>query len=203
MGQRCKDHTFTIRTGADRDALAIENHGLVVTYASRYSRYQALSFDDLIQEGWIGLIRACELYDASKGYTFATYAVRWIRCYMQRAIIRYRRQLQATIEADMRNDEGWSPLAVARSSEAASRPMDALEERDSVAHLMEQSLTPRQRQIITARFGLDAEPPMTRRAIATRFGVSQQRIASIEAKALNRLNLVRRGFRVKLDASGR
>ena len=79
MGRRCRDHTFTIRTGADRDALAIENHGLVVIYASRYSRYQVLPLDDLIQEGWIGLIRACELYDASKGYKFATYAVQWIR----------------------------------------------------------------------------------------------------------------------------
>jgi RNA polymerase sigma factor (sigma-70 family) len=199
MGRRCRDHKFTIRTGAERDALAIENHGLVVIYASRYSRYQVLSFEDLIQEGWIGLMRASELYDASKGFTFATYAVRWIRCCMRRAIVRFRRQLQATVEADMRDDEGWSPLAVARSDEASSRPMDALEQRESVAHLMERSLTLRQRQVITARFGLDTEPPMTRRAIASRLGVSQQRIASIEAAALDRLNLVRRGFRVKLQ----
>jgi RNA polymerase sigma factor (sigma-70 family) len=203
MGRHCRDHTLTIRTGADRNALAIENHGLVVTYAIRYSRYQVMSLEDLIQEGWIGLLRACELYDASKGYKFATYAVQWIRCCVRRAIARSRRQLQAAIEADLRDDEGWSPLAVARSNEAPSRPMEALDQRESLAHLMEQSLTPRQRQIITARFGLEAGPPMTRRAIASRFGVSQQRIAAIEAAALDRLNLVRRGFRVKLATSRR
>lgn len=46
----------------------------------------AIDFDDLVQEGWFGLIRALELFDYAKGFRFSTYAVQWIRQYINRHI---------------------------------------------------------------------------------------------------------------------
>jgi RNA polymerase primary sigma factor len=68
-----------------RDELIQHNLRLVVSIAKRYKGC-GLSFLDLIQEGNLGLIKAVEKYDVSKGYRFSTYATYWIRQFIGRAL---------------------------------------------------------------------------------------------------------------------
>ena len=68
-----------------RQKLIEKNLKLVVSVAKKYRGY-GLPFEDLIQEGNIGLMKAVEKYDPERGFRFSTYATWWIRQAVQRAV---------------------------------------------------------------------------------------------------------------------
>lgn len=83
----------------DKEAIAEivkRNQGLVKSVASRYAN-RGLNFDDLMQEGNIGLLMAIEKFDFKKGFSFSTYASYWIRQEINRGIANQARMIRVPV----------------------------------------------------------------------------------------------------------
>jgi len=81
LGKRVAEGDFHAR-----EHMIEANLRLVVSIGKRYMN-RGLAFSDVIEEGNLGLIRAVEKFDYSRGFRFSTYASWWIRQYIERAII--------------------------------------------------------------------------------------------------------------------
>jgi RNA polymerase primary sigma factor len=111
---------------AARKRLIEKNLRLVVSVAKK-SRGRGLSFEDLIQEGNIGLMKAVGKFDSDRGFRFSTYATWWIRQTIQRAVAEKGRTIRIPVHISekMRKMAGtynelWAELERAPSDEAVA-----------------------------------------------------------------------------------
>jgi RNA polymerase primary sigma factor len=109
------------------------NQGLVRSVARRY-RGLGVPFEDLVQEGNIGLMRAVEKFDRSRGLKFSTYAVWWIRSAMVQALGDAR-----TIRVPAR--AGQQLAAIARAEEELKDPRAGAPTTEAIAELTGLSVT--------------------------------------------------------------
>jgi RNA polymerase primary sigma factor len=76
-----------------KNKIAIANLRLVISEAKKYA-FKGFSFDDLIQEGNVGLLRAIDMFDYKKGFRFSTYARWWIKQSICRHLINKSRTIR-------------------------------------------------------------------------------------------------------------
>lgn len=80
-----------------RNKLVSANLRLVIMAAKHYTQNTTLSFEDLVQEGNMGLIRATQDYKPELGWRFSTYAMYWIKQSISRAVLNNSRTIRLPI----------------------------------------------------------------------------------------------------------
>lgn len=89
------------------ESLFLHNQGLIHSVARR-TPPGTLEYDDLVQHGAIGLIRAIELFDPSMGTKFSTYAVNWIRQSITRGVANESRLIRLPVHMIERVNKVWA-----------------------------------------------------------------------------------------------
>jgi RNA polymerase primary sigma factor len=112
--------------------LAQGNLRLVIRTAKQY-RDRGLSFEDLIQEGNLGLLKAVERFDPERGFRFSTYAIWWIRQSIVKAIGDKAKLIKIPIQVEK---ESW------RAKKAAEELRQKLGREPTIDELAERSSVP-------------------------------------------------------------
>ena len=133
--------------------------------------------DDLISIGTIGLIKGISTFKADKNVKLATYAS---RCIENEILMHFRsqRKLQGEVSlADTLESAGeGGSLSLMDVIAVDDNMLEELDTRDAcvrVRRCVDTCLTPRERTVITLRYGLDDRPPRTQREIASLCGISR------------------------------
>ena len=198
------------------------NLSFVVRIAKEY-RNKGVPFEDLLNEGNVGLLEAVRRYDRTRGTRFITYASWWIRKAILEALMKNSRivrlpyyQIQRRRRMKDKQEDGHEALPptihVHSLDETVGDDDRTLAERlpdlrvtnpEETALLAESTvevrhalgvLTAQERRIVEARYGLHGHPCRSLHEVGSDFGLSRERIRQIEVRAVGRL---RRALRLR------
>lgn len=174
-----------------RQILIERNLRLVAHIVKKYQNVEE-DMQDLISIGTIGLIKAVNTFDGSKGSRLATYAARCIDNELL-MLLRARKKISKEISL-------YEPLGMDKEGNAISlldvtesQQLDVVEQmsmREDLRKLkryVDEILVGREKEIILMRYGLCGRKEMTQREIGDLLGISRSYVSRIEKKALAKL----------------
>ena len=173
-----------------RDLLITHNLRLVVYIAKKFETPSA-GIEDMISIGTIGLIKAINTFRTDKNIKLATYASRCI----ENEILMYLRKnngsrVEVSFDEPLNTDWDGKELLLSdvlgTDSDVVMRPIEADVDRQMLTDAVAK-LSPRERDIITMRFGLGGCKELTQKEVADRLGISQSYISRLEKRIILRL----------------
>lgn len=191
-----KEEKYYLKKFKEGDSLAkgilIERNLRLVAHIVKKYSYPHKDMDDLISIGTVGLIKAIDSFDTSKGTRLATYAARCIENEILMLIrntkkIKNEVYLQDPIGVDKEGNE-ISLMDVLSSEEDSV--IEVVENRIQVRKLYDKiniCLTDREKIIIKMRYGLTDGKPKTQREIAALLQISRSYVSRIEKRALKKM----------------
>ena len=175
---------------AARDELITHNLRLVVYLAKKYES-SGVPQEDMISIGTIGLIKAVGTYRTDKNIKLATYAS---RCIENEILMFLRknagRRVEVTFDEPQNTDYDGNDLLLSdvqgTEADVVMRPLEDDVDLCLLASALD-TLSPREREIITLRFGLGGGKEQTQKEVADRLGISQRYISRLEKRIIQRL----------------
>lgn len=173
-----------------RDVL-IEHNLRLVVYIARKFENTGVGIEDLVSIGTVGLIKAVHTFVPSKKIKLATYASRCI----ENEILMYlrkssNRRSEVSIDEPLHVDWDGNELLLSdvlgSDADEVSRDMEREDERRHLLQVID-TLTLREKEIMTLRFGLYGSREYTQKQVADRLGISQSYISRLEKKIIARI----------------
>lgn len=169
----------------------IEHNLRLVVYIARRFENTGINIEDLISIGTIGLIKAIGTYQIDKNIKLATYASRCI----ENEILMYlrknaNRKGEVSFDEPLNTDWDGNELLLSdvlgTDADIVMRPIEEDVDR-TLLNTAINMLSPREKQIITMRFGLDGQKEQTQKEVADQLGISQSYISRLEKRIISRL----------------
>ncbi len=188
-----EQHYLELAAQGDLNArnILIERNLRLVAHIMKKYYTQTSDQEDLISIGTIGLIKGISTFDASKGARLATYAA---RCVENEILMYFRGQRKSASDVSLseyietgKDGTALSLMDVICSDEDLFEQMSDKEVYAKLYEKIEECLTPREKRIITLRYGIGNRKPLTQREIADLCGISRSYVSRIEKKALQKL----------------
>ncbi|MBQ8147717.1 MAG: RNA polymerase sporulation sigma factor SigK [Lachnospiraceae bacterium] len=174
-----------------RNLLVEHNLRLVAHIVKKYNSPER-DMEDLISTGTIGLIKAINTYNPSKGNKLGTYAS---RCIENELLMLLRQERKTSRELSLYepigSDKEGNEINLMDIMECTNE--DTLEELITEYHiqtiyrLIHTILSSREQEIIILRYGLYNHTPITQRDVAEKMGISRSYVSRIEKRALEKL----------------
>lgn len=174
---------------ASLDKLVTANLKYVISVAKTY-RDSGVPFGDLVAEGNLGLIRAAEKFDGTKGIKFISYAVWWIRASIKECIAKYRPNKDDFDVDDYvfksLTEDCWDDSCVI-NEEYEDKLADIKTMGNSLSVLFD-VLKEREIKILKMYYGLDNKE-MTLDEIGAEMHLTNERVRQIKQKAMDKLRV--------------
>ena len=182
---------------AARDRLILHNLRLCAHIAGKYAARGKLGrrreLDDLISIGTIGLIKAVDSFSPDKG-SLSNYASRCIENEIRMSLRTEKKlvgevSMEEPLGRDREGNERTVLDLVGTGAEEIFEEVRRKLEGQRLRTLMDRALKKREKLVLSLRFGLDGEGPLTQQQVADRIGISRSYISRIEKKAVLKLRL--------------